>query len=92
MIEEAKKFEDEDERLKMVIEKKLDLENYIVTMGRLIAEYGRVLPEEMIVKANEGIGELEDTMKSGDGKKMDEVFEKTRKITDEIEKIARKPL
>jgi molecular chaperone DnaK len=92
MIAQAKKFEEEDAKTRLLIEKKLDLENYIVTVGRLIAEYVRVLPADLVEKARAGIGELEDAIKSGDGKLMDDVFRRTRKITDRIERIARDSL
>jgi molecular chaperone DnaK len=92
MIEDAKKYETEDVKTKLLIEKKLDLENYIVTVGRLIAEYERILPEELVAQAKAAMGELEDTIKGGDGAAMDAVFRRARKVTDNIEKIARNAL
>jgi molecular chaperone DnaK len=89
MVEDAKKYEREDTKNRLLIERKLDLENFIITVQRMMAEYLGLFPEELVRVVKEGIGELEEAIKTDSEKNMDDAFKALKKQTDKMHKLVR---
>jgi molecular chaperone DnaK len=89
MVEDAKRYEKEDTKSRLMIEKKLDLENFIITVQRMMTEYPGLFPEDLVRVVTEGIGTLEAAIKTDDEKKMDDAFKALKKQTDKMHKLVR---
>ncbi|KAH0793685.1 Heat shock 70 kDa protein, mitochondrial [Histomonas meleagridis] len=87
MIEDAKIHEKEDTQNRLLIEKKMDLENFIINANRNMTEYEKLLPNDLVTKIKGKIDELEEAITKNDDDLMNKKLNETKKLTDEMLKI-----
>ncbi len=83
-IEEAKRYEEEDKKIKQQIEVKNSAESMIYTAERTLEEYKDKVPKDLEEKINNIKKELEELVK---GEDYDRIKEKTEELKNALEEI-----
>lgn len=89
MIEDAQKHSAEDTKSRLLIEKKMDLQEFIINAQRHLTEYNHLIPKELMNDIKKEIDELENAIKANDDKQMNKKLSTLRKLTTKMQNIIR---
>ena len=87
MIADAQAHAKDDEKLRALLERKQDYENYIINARKQIDEFRHLLTEELINDINKELSTLEEQMKGDDERTMNNTFLRAKKLTEQMQKI-----
>ena len=89
MVQDAEKFKNEDEKIRMMIESKNKLENYIYSVESITKDEKITLAEDDKVSVDEKISELKEWI-SYDHEELNEYDEKYKELEDLVKPIMEK--
>ena len=87
MIKDAEDHAQDDERLRALLERKQDYENYIINAGKQIDEHRSILSADLVDSIQKELNILQEQMKGDDERAMNKTFLRAKKLTEKMQKI-----
>lgn len=87
MIEDAEEHAKDDEKERILVEKKQDYEHYVANAEARLAESHTMLPDELVSDIKSVLQTLKDDLKTNNARKMNSTFLKAKKLTEKMQEI-----
>lgn len=87
MIKDAEKHHLDDVKQRLLVEKRFDMENYILNANRRCAEYQNILPKDLVDNLTKELKELQSILQTERDAVLNRKFNACKKLTDQMQKI-----